>query len=36
MAIGWFIVGLDVEMLLELLALSGRFASRFAMRDETS
>ena len=36
MPIGWFIVGLDGEMLLGLLALSGRFASCFAMRDGTS
>ena len=36
MPIGWFIVGLDGKMLLGLLALSGRFAFRFAMGDGTS
>ena len=36
MPIGWFIVGLDGEMLLGFLALSGRFAFCFAMRDGTS
>ena len=33
---GWFIIRLDDEMLLGLLAFSGRLASCFAVRDGTS